>query len=83
MKPKRPCDNLAELLGIHIACLFMDEFRLGILSSLKINNMQDQALELVVFLSSEPIEIARLFRAEVERAKVVKANRFVPRVVQG
>ena len=83
MKPKRPCDNLAELLGIHIACLFMDEFRLGILSSLKINNMQDQALELVVFLSSEPIEIARLFRAEVERAKVVKANRFVPWVVQG
>ena len=41
MKLKRPFDNLAELLGIHIACLFMDEFRLGILSSLKKNNMQD------------------------------------------
>ena len=83
MKLKRPCDNLAELLGIHIACLFMDEFRLRILSSLKKNNMQDQALELIGFLSSEPIEIAQLFRAEVERAKVVKANRFVPWVAQG
>ena len=52
MKLKRPCDNLAELLGIHVACLFMDEFKVGILSSLKKNNMQDQALELIGFLSS-------------------------------
>ena len=61
----------------------MDEFRLGILSSLKKNNMQDQAFELIGFHSSEPTEIVQLFRAEVERAKVVKANRFVPWVAQG
>ena len=37
----------------------MDEFRLGILSSLKKNNMQDQALNFVGVLSSEPIKVAR------------------------
>ena len=51
----------------------MDEFRLGILSSLKKNNMQDQALELMGVLSSEPIEIAQLYRAKVEKAQIVKA----------
>ena len=51
----------------------MDEFTLGILSSLKKNNMQDQALELMGVLSSEPIEIAQLYRAKVEKAQIVKA----------
>ena len=51
----------------------MDEFRLGILSSLKKNNMQDQALELMGALSSEPIKIAQLYRAKVEKAQIVKA----------
>ena len=58
----------------------MDEFRLGILSSLKKNDMQDQALELMGVLSSEPIKIAQLYRAKVERAQVVKANGFAPRI---
>ena len=49
MKPKRPCDSLAELLGIHVARLFIDKFRLEILSSLKKNNMQDQALDFIGF----------------------------------
>ena len=51
----------------------MDEFTLGILSSLKKKNMQDQALELMGVLSSEPIEIAQLYRAKVEKAQIVKA----------
>ena len=51
----------------------MDEFRLGILSSLKKNNMQDQALELMGVLSSELIKIAQLYRAKVEKAQIVKA----------
>ena len=51
----------------------MDEFTQGILSSLKKNNMQDQALELMGVLSSEPIEIAQLYRAKVEKAQIVKA----------
>ena len=51
----------------------MDELRLGILSSLKKNNMQDQALELMGVLSSEPIKIAQLYRAKVEKAQIVKA----------
>ena len=58
----------------------MDELRLGILSSLKKNDMQDQALELMGVLSSEPIKIAQLYRAKVERAQVVKANGFAPRI---
>ena len=37
----------------------MDEFTVGILSSLKKNNMQDQALDFVRVLSSEPIKVAR------------------------
>ena len=61
----------------------MDEFRLGILSSLKKNDMQDQALELMGVLSSEPIKIAQLYRAKVERAQVVKANGFAPRIAEG
>ena len=61
----------------------MDEFRLGILSSLKKNDMQDQALELMGVLSSEPIKIAQLLRAKVERAQVVKANGFAPRIAEG
>ena len=61
----------------------MDEFRLGILSSLKKNDMQDQALELMGVLSSEPIKIAQLHRAKVERAQVVKANGFAPRIAEG
>ena len=51
----------------------MDEFTLGILSSLKKNNMQDQALELMGVLSSELIKIAQLYRAKVEKAQIVKA----------
>lgn len=51
----------------------MDELRLGILSSLKKNNMQDQALELMGVLSSELIKIAQLYRAKVEKAQIVKA----------
>ena len=51
----------------------MEEFRLGILSSIKKNNMQDQALELMGALSSEPIKIAQLYSAKVEKAQVVKA----------
>ena len=51
----------------------MDEFRLGILSSLKKNNMLEQALELMGVLSSEPIKIAQLYRAKVEKAQIVKA----------
>ena len=51
----------------------MDEFRLGILSSLKKNNMQDQALEFMGALSSELIKIAQLYRAKVEKAQIVKA----------
>lgn len=51
----------------------MDEFTLGILSYLKKNNMQDQALELMGVLSSEPIKIAQLYRAKVEKAQIVKA----------
>ena len=51
----------------------MDEFTLGILSSLKKNNMQDQALELMGVLSSKPIEISQLYRAKVEKAQIVKA----------
>ena len=35
--------------------------------------MQDQALELMGVLSSEPIEIAQLYRAKVEKAQIVKA----------
>ena len=58
----------------------MDEFRLGILSSLKKNNMQDQALKLMGALSSEPIKIAQLYRAKVE---VFKANGFVLRIAEG
>ena len=81
MKPKRPCDCLAELLGI--ARLFMDKFRLEILSSLKKNNMQDQALAFFKVLSSEPIKIAQLYRAKVERAQVIKPNGFVPRIAEG
>ena len=61
----------------------MDEFRLGILSSLKKNDMQDQALELMGVLSSEPIKIAQLYRAKVERAQVVKANGSAPRIAEG
>ena len=61
----------------------MDELRLGILSSLKKNDMQDQALELMGVLSSEPIKIAQLYRAKVERAQVVKANGFAPRIAEG
>ena len=61
----------------------MDELRLGILSSLKKNDMQDQALELIGVLSSEPIKIAQLYRAKVERAQVVKANGFAPRIAEG
>ena len=53
MKPKKPCGSLAELLGIYIACLFMNEFRLGILSSLKKNNMQDQALDFIGFFHQD------------------------------
>lgn len=59
MKPKRPYNNLAELLGISL-------FR-------KKNNMQDQVLELMGALSSEPIKIAQLYRAKVEKAQIVKA----------
>ena len=51
----------------------MDEFRLGILSSLKKNNMQDQALKLMGALSSEPIKITQLYRAKVKKAQIVKA----------
>ena len=61
----------------------MDELRLGILSSLKKNDMQDQALELMGVLSSEPIKIAQLYRAKVERAQVVKANGVAPRIAEG
>ena len=61
----------------------MDELRLGILSSLKKNDMQDQALELMGVLSSEPIKIAQLCRAKVERAQVVKANGSAPRIAEG
>ena len=35
--------------------------------------MQDQALELMGVLSSEPIKIAQLYRAKVEKAQIVKA----------
>ena len=45
--------------------------------------MQDQALELMRVLSSEPINIAQLYRAKVERAQVVKANGFAPRIAEG
>ena len=51
----------------------MDEFTLGILSSLKKNNMQDQALELMGALSSEPIKYSQLYRAKAEKAQIVKA----------
>ena len=61
----------------------MDELRLGILSSLKKNDMQDQALELMGVLSSEPIKIAQLYRAKVERVQVVKANGSAPRIAEG
>ena len=45
--------------------------------------MQDQALELMGVLSSEPIKIAQLYRAKVERAQVVKANGSAPRIAEG
>ena len=45
--------------------------------------MQDQALELMGVLSSEPIKIAQLCRAKVERAQVVKANGSAPRIAEG
>ena len=35
--------------------------------------MQDQALKLMGALSSEPIKIAQLYRAKVEKAQIVKA----------
>ena len=60
----------------------MDEFRLGILSSLKKNNMQDQALNFVGVLSSEPIKVAQWLRCQIERAQVVKANGFVSRIAE-
>ena len=61
----------------------MNECRMGILSSLKKNNMQDQALDFIGDLSSEPIKIAQLYRAKIERAQVAKANGFAPRIAEG
>ena len=54
-----------------------------ILSSLKKNNMQDQALDFIGDLSSEPIKIAQLYRAKIETAQVAKANGFAPRIAEG
>ena len=56
---------------------------MGILSSLKKNNMQDQALDFIGDLSLEPIKIAQLYRAKIERAQVAKANGFAPRIAEG
>ena len=61
----------------------MNEFRMGILSSLKKNNMQDQALDFIGDLSSELIKIAQLYRAKIETAQVAKANGFAPRIAEG
>ena len=36
--------------------------------------MQDQALNFVGVLSSEPIKVVQLLRCQVERAQAVKAN---------
>ena len=56
---------------------------MGILSSLKKKNMQDQALDFIGDLSSEPIKIAQLYRAKIERAQVAKVNGFAPRIAEG